>query len=114
MRRICDGNSVSGRSNVPKQSANPIDKYVGRRVRMRRMMLDMSQQKLGEGGLPRSSIEAGVMLVERREWVIAVELGPTGVAGSSPKVQRKAPAFARWHQQDDARVSIPESVRGSG
>jgi len=81
---------------------------------MRRMMLDMSQQKLGEGGLPRSSIEAGVMLVERREWVIAVELGPTGVAGSSPKVQRKAPAFARWHQQDDARVSIPESVRGSG
>src|ERR1700704_7047886 len=30
------------------------------------------------GGLPRSSVEAGVMLVERRGWVIAVELGPTG------------------------------------
>ena len=29
-------------------------------------------------GLPRSSDEAGVMLVERRGRVIAVELGPTG------------------------------------
>ena len=53
------------------------------------------------GGLPRSSVEAGVMLVERRGWVIAVELGPTGVAGRSPKVQRKAAAFARWHEPDD-------------
>jgi hypothetical protein len=35
--------------------------------------------------------------------VIAVELGPTGGAGS-PKVQRKAAAFARWHEPDDARV----------
>jgi hypothetical protein len=30
-----------------------------------------------KGGLPRSSDEAGVMLVERRGRVIAVELGPT-------------------------------------
>src|SRR6195256_2490564 len=66
------------------------------------------------GGLPRSSDETGVMLVERRGWGIAVELGPTGVAGRSPKVQRKAAAFARWHEPDDARVSSPESVRDSG
>ena len=66
------------------------------------------------GGLPRSSVEAGVMLVERRGRVIAVELGPTGGAGRSPKVQRKAAAFARWHEPDDARVSSPDSVRGSG
>ena len=46
-------------------------------------------------GLPRSSDEAGVMLVERRGRVIAVELGPTGGARRSPKVQRKAAAFAR-------------------
>src|ERR1700704_5433455 len=65
-------------------------------------------------GLPRSSVEAGVMLVERRGWVIAVELGPTGVAGRSPKVQRKAAAFARWHEPDESRGSSPESVRGSG
>src|ERR1700687_4252893 len=55
------------------------------------------------GGLPRSSDEAGVMPVERRGQVIAVELGPTGGAGRSPKVQRKAAAFARWHEADDAR-----------
>src|SRR2546421_1960707 len=60
------------------------------------------------GGLPRSSDEAGVMLVERRGRVIAVELGPTGGAGRSPKVQRKAAAFARWHEPDDARVSSPD------
>ena len=60
------------------------------------------------GGLPRSSDEAGVMLVERRGRVIAVELGPTGGTGRSPKVQRKAAAFARWHEPDDARVSSPD------
>src|SRR6266513_6266386 len=41
------------------------------------------------GGLPRSSDEAGVMLVERRGRGIAVELGPTGLyPGRSPTVQR--------------------------
>jgi transcriptional regulator with XRE-family HTH domain len=30
-----------------KKAPNPIDKYVGSRVRMRRMMLGMSQEKLG-------------------------------------------------------------------
>jgi transcriptional regulator with XRE-family HTH domain len=31
-----------------KKSPNPIDKYVGSRVRMRRMMIGMSQEKLGD------------------------------------------------------------------
>ena len=60
------------------------------------------------GGLPRSSDEAGVMLVERRGRVIAVELGPTGGARRSLNIQRKAAAFARWHEPDDARVSSPD------
>src|SRR5258707_10424008 len=60
------------------------------------------------GGLLRSSEEAAVMLVERRGRVIAVELGPTGGARRSPKVQRKAAAFVRWHEPDDARVSSPD------
>lgn len=33
---------------MPQKSPNPIDKHVGSRVRMRRMMLSMSQEKLGE------------------------------------------------------------------
>src|SRR5436853_4776229 len=60
------------------------------------------------GGLLRISDEAGVMLVERRGRVIAVELWPTGGARRSPKLQRKAAAFARWHEPDDARVSSPD------
>src|SRR5215831_7990963 len=31
-----------------------------------------------------------------------------------PDEQWKAAAFGRWHEPDDARVSSPESVRGSG
>jgi hypothetical protein len=60
------------------------------------------------GGLPRSSDKAGVMLVERRGRVIAVELGPTGGARRSLNIQQKAAAFARWHGPDDARVSSPD------
>src|SRR5262245_15141393 len=33
---------------MAKKSHNPIDKHVGSRVRMRRMMLSMSQEKLGD------------------------------------------------------------------
>src|SRR5512132_3865923 len=33
---------------VEKKSPNPVDKHVGNRVRMRRMMLGMSQEKLGQ------------------------------------------------------------------
>ena len=31
-----------------------------------------------------------------------------------PDFKWKAAAFNRWHEPDDARVSRPESVRGSG
>ncbi len=34
--------------SVVKKAPNPIDKHVGSRVRMRRMMLGMSQEKLGD------------------------------------------------------------------
>ena len=33
---------------MPTKSPNPIDKHVGSRVRMRRIMLGMSQEKLGD------------------------------------------------------------------
>ena len=65
------------------------------------------------GGLPRSSDEGSVMGLERRGWVIAVDLGQRAHP-EEPFIQRKASAFARWHEPDDARVSSPESVSGSG
>jgi transcriptional regulator with XRE-family HTH domain len=37
-----------GGSIVLKKATNPIDRHVGSRVRMQRMMLGMSQEKLGE------------------------------------------------------------------
>jgi transcriptional regulator with XRE-family HTH domain len=37
-----------GNVTVPRGILNPIDKHVGSRVRMRRMMLGMSQEKLGD------------------------------------------------------------------
>jgi transcriptional regulator with XRE-family HTH domain len=33
---------------VPKKQANPIDAHVGNRVRLRRMLVGMSQERLGE------------------------------------------------------------------
>jgi len=59
------------------------------------------------GGLLRISKEAGVMPVERREQVTDVGREPTGNRRSSNS-QRKAAAFVRWHEPDDARVSSPD------
>ena len=44
-----------------------------------------STDALERGGLPRSSVEASVMLVERRGQVIAVGLGPTGSNREEPE-----------------------------
>jgi transcriptional regulator with XRE-family HTH domain len=43
------GNRIGiGERYMAKKAPNPIDKHVGSRVRMRRMMLSMSQEKLGD------------------------------------------------------------------
>jgi hypothetical protein len=56
------------------------------------------------GGLLRSSDEAAVMVVERRGRVIDDESGQLATGGA----RRKAAAFNRWHEPDDARVSGPD------
>src|ERR1700752_2247215 len=53
------------------------------------------------GGLPRSSVETAVMVVERRRQVIAADLGQLA-RREEPFVQWKAAAFTRWHEPDDA------------
>jgi len=52
------------------------------------------------------------MPAEQRGRVIAVEHGPTGLNREEPEVQRKAAAFAWWHEPDDARVSRPDVCPG--
>jgi hypothetical protein len=59
------------------------------------------------GGLPRSSVEAAVMVMERRGRVIAVALGQP-VRREEPVVQRKAAAFMRWHEPDKSRGLSPD------
>src|ERR1700676_103519 len=61
------------------------------------------------GGLPCRSDEAGVMLVERRGQVTDVGSEPTCNRRSSNS-RRKAAAFVRWHEPDDARMSSPDLV----
>jgi len=53
--QICNGNSGRGGSileiatkTITKKIPNPIDRHVGSRVRMRRVLVGMSQEKLGE------------------------------------------------------------------
>src|ERR1700694_4368281 len=45
---ICDITRLTMATVMAKKVPNPIDKHVGSRVRMRRMMLSMSQEKLGD------------------------------------------------------------------
>jgi transcriptional regulator with XRE-family HTH domain len=47
MAKFRKGNEIL-KSAVPKKQANPIDAQVGHRVRLRRMLIGMSQEKLGE------------------------------------------------------------------
>jgi transcriptional regulator with XRE-family HTH domain len=39
---------MSAETRMTKKTPNPIDRHVGSRVRMRRMMISMSQEKLGD------------------------------------------------------------------
>jgi hypothetical protein len=65
------------------------------------------------GGPPRSSDEAAVTAVERRGWAVQFRLGQPAMGGTL-MLGRKATAFHGLHEPDDARVSCPESVSGSG
>jgi transcriptional regulator with XRE-family HTH domain len=47
MPKFPKGNEIL-KPDVPKKQANPIDAQVGNRVRLRRMLIGMSQEKLGE------------------------------------------------------------------
>jgi hypothetical protein len=62
-----------------------------------------STDALPRGGLLRTSEEAGVMPVERREQAIA--FGSVNRQREEPGLQWKAAAFARWHEPYESRGS---------
>jgi len=47
LNSFSERSAMAPRYTVAKKAPNPIDKHVGSRVRMRRKMLAMSQEKLG-------------------------------------------------------------------
>jgi transcriptional regulator with XRE-family HTH domain len=93
---------------MPTKAPNPVDKYVGSRVRMRRIMLGMSQEKLGEAlGLTFQQIQkyekgtnrVGASRLAQISEILQVpvsflfEGGPTGKAGAEDYGEGTSPAY---------------------
>ncbi len=90
------------------KAPNPIDKYVGSRVRMRRIMLGMSQEKLGEAlGLTFQQIQkyekgtnrVGASRIQQISEILQVpvsflfEGGPTSTTGGNGFSEGTSPTY---------------------
>ena len=90
------------------KAPNPVDKYVGSRVRMRRIMLGMSQEKLGEAlGLTFQQVQkyekgtnrVGASRIQQISEILQVpvsflfEGGPSGVATAEGYGEGTSPAY---------------------
>ena len=90
------------------KAPNPVDKYVGSRVRMRRIMLGMSQEKLGEAlGLTFQQVQkyekgtnrVGASRIQQIAEILQVpvsflfEGGPSGRVGSTQTDGTASPAY---------------------
>jgi transcriptional regulator with XRE-family HTH domain len=91
-----------------KKAPNPIDKHVGSRVRMRRMMLSMSQEKLGDAlGLTFQQVQKyekgtnriGASRLQQISNILQVPVafffeGAPAIEGQMPDGMRDAPSPA--------------------
>jgi transcriptional regulator with XRE-family HTH domain len=90
------------------KAPNPVDKYVGSRVRMRRIMLGMSQEKLGEAlGLTFQQIQkyekgtnrVGASRIQQIAEILQVpvsflfEGGPSGTPGPDGFSEGASPSY---------------------
>jgi transcriptional regulator with XRE-family HTH domain len=90
------------------KAPNPVDKYVGSRVRMRRIMLGMSQEKLGEAlGLTFQQVQKyekgtnriGASRIQQISGILQVpvsflfEGGPGGQAGADGSSEATSPSY---------------------
>jgi transcriptional regulator with XRE-family HTH domain len=90
------------------KAPNPVDKYVGSRVRMRRIMLGMSQEKLGEAlGLTFQQVQkyekgtnrVGASRLQQISEILQVPVsflfdgGPSGAINGSPFAEGASPAY---------------------
>lgn len=90
------------------KAPNPVDKYVGGRVRMRRIMLGMSQEKLGEAlGLTFQQVQkyekgtnrVGASRIQQISEILQVpvsflfEGGPSGASSAGGFSEGSSPAY---------------------
>ena len=90
------------------KAPNPVDKYVGSRVRMRRIMLGMSQEKLGEAlGLTFQQVQkyekgtnrVGASRLHQISEILQVPVsflfdgGPSGAANTEGFSEGSSPAY---------------------
>jgi transcriptional regulator with XRE-family HTH domain len=90
------------------KAPNPVDKYVGSRIRMRRIMLGMSQEKLGESlGLTFQQIQkyekgtnrVGASRLQQISEILQVpvsflfEGGPGGIISANGMSEAPSPAY---------------------
>jgi transcriptional regulator with XRE-family HTH domain len=90
------------------KAPNPVDKYVGSRVRMRRIMLGMSQEKLGEAlGLTFQQVQkyekgtnrVGASRIQQIAEILQVpvsflfEGGPTGLVKADGSTEAASPSY---------------------
>src|SRR6202167_4161123 len=93
---------------IAKKAPNPIDKHVGSRVRMRRMMLSMSQEKLGNSldltfqqvqKYEKGTNRVGASRLQQISEILQVpesflfEGGPSGVATAGNFSEGTSPAY---------------------
>jgi transcriptional regulator with XRE-family HTH domain len=97
-----------GASEMSIKAPNPVDKYVGSRLRMRRIMLGMSQEKLGDAlGLTFQQVQkyekgtnrVGASRIQQIAEVLQVpvsflfEGGPSGTRGAEGFGEGVSPAY---------------------
>ena len=90
------------------KAPNPVDRYVGSRVRMRRIMLGMSQEKLGDAlGLTFQQVQkyekgtnrVGASRIQQISEILQVpvsflfEGGPSGIASGENFSEGTSPAY---------------------
>jgi transcriptional regulator with XRE-family HTH domain len=90
------------------KAPNPVDKYVGSRVRMRRIMLGMSQEKLGEAlGLTFQQVQkyekgtnrVGASRIQQISEILQIpvsflfEGGPSGIVGAEGYGEGTSPSY---------------------
>src|SRR5436305_13096622 len=99
------------------KAPNPVDKYVGSRVRMRRIMLGMSQEKLGEAlGLTFQQVQkyekgtnpVGASRLQQISEILQVPVsflfdgGPSGAVNGSGFAEGDSPAYVSdFHATSD-------------